>query len=119
MTLKWDMWKGMVRSLASLDQRLQPFKEYYLGLSEENRAGFRKWVLQISQPFPNDLEGLCQMMSDIGCTGDTMVGASISVDFLTEGQSAKSAKVEPQFLRQAIEAWDQGNDFVPPIGWDM
>ena len=119
MSLEWDFSKDWTRALASLDQRLQPFKEYYMSLDDEKRAGFRRWVMQISQPFADDLEGWAAMMSDIGCTGEAVVGAHIKVTFLREGQTQETAEVEPQHLRQAIKAWEEGKDFAPPLGYDM
>lgn len=112
--MDFDFSKFITRNLASLDQKLGLFKEYYLGLDEAGRKRFRKWIQQVSKPFPADFQGYCRMLNDIGCTAERVIGVSISVDFLQDGQGAR---IEPQFLKQALDAWDRGDEFVLSEDW--
>lgn len=112
--MEFDFGNFITRNLASLDQKLGVFKEYYFGLDEPRRKRFRKWISQLSKPLPDDFQGYCQMLNDIGCTAERVIGISISVDFL---ESSKGARTEPQLLKQAVDAWDRGEEFVLSEDW--
>lgn len=112
--MEFDFGRFITRNLASLDQKLGLFKEFYLGLDEAGRKRFRKWIEQVSKPLPDDFQAYCRMLNDIGCTAERVLGISISVDFLENGQGSR---LEPQILKQAIAAWDRGEEFALSEGW--
>jgi hypothetical protein len=112
--MDYDFGQFIALNLAALDQKLRLFKEFYLSLDEGKRSKFRKWIEQIARPLPDEFQPYCQMLTDMGCTADRVVGVSISIDYLDAGEGAR---VEPQFLKKAIQAWEQGEDFAPSMDW--
>ena len=112
--VKYDYGRELNRKLASLDQQLQVFRDYYDSLNGEKRQALVNWVQAVSAPFPNDVDSYICMLSDIGLDEDRQIGVEIEV---TIGN--KTAKVLPQYLRQALEAWHRGETFIPPLGFDL
>ncbi|HEX4590430.1 MAG TPA: hypothetical protein VH120_10905 [Gemmataceae bacterium] len=111
--MKFDFHKELNQGLASLDQRLQVFKEYYLSLDFEQRSAIGRWVRRVSAPFPDDFDEFMCMQCHIGLNEDRGIEAEIEVRI-----NGKAAKALPQHLRQAVAAWERGEEFVPPASLD-
>ena len=94
---------------------LQMFREYYRGLDAQARARFREWVLPLGRPLPSDLEGFVRLMGEMGWAGDRPVGDPATAGLMEE---SKEAERQLQSLRQAIEAWERGEEYVPPLEGD-
>jgi len=109
----FNLSKHLTQGLASLDQRLQVFREYYSSLREDQRTALVAWVRLVSAPFPNDFDEFITTQCSIGLDEDRGIDMEIEVRV-----NDKAAKVYPQHLRQAIEAWERGEEFTPPRSVD-
>jgi hypothetical protein len=67
----------LARYLASDDQNLRVFKEFYCRASPERRRKLYEFVTALSQLIPADAEEQAVFLQDIGCTGDGMIGVQV------------------------------------------
>ncbi len=111
--MKFDLHKHMNQGLASLDQRLQVFREYYLSLGDGQRHALVEWVRLVSAPFPDDFEDFVAMQCNLGLDEDRSIDLEIEVRV-----NGRIAKAFPQHLRQALAAWERNEEFVPPLTLD-
>jgi hypothetical protein len=100
-----------VRWTAGDDQKLQVFKEFYLGADTEQRCRLYEYIRAVAALSPPDLEGNVQFSGEIGCTGDRVLSVEVSCCHLPDGPSAT---VDPHLLQAALEAWNRGEEFTPP-----
>lgn len=117
-SLSWDFSKEMISSLANLDQRLVTFKKYYSALDTEEREAFGRWIRSVSEAIPLDFDQLFSLMTTIGCGNSQWIHAEIEVSVGPVEKRTETARIPPQILRVAVEAWEKDEDFVPPMTWD-
>ncbi len=116
----WDFTNDMSKSLAELDQKLVPFKKFYANLNEDKRLAFVEWVRKVSEPFPLDFDSLICAHTAIGCGGHQWITAQIEVSLGDpEEANTEIAKIPPQILRAAVDAWERNEEFVPPMTFDF
>ncbi len=110
----------MNQSLQKLDQKIVPFKKFYAHLDDAQRVAFGEWVRKISEPFPLDFDLLYCALTDIGCGEDQWITAEIEVSLgdPVEGNT-ETAKIPPQILRAAVDAWERNEEFAPPMTFDF
>jgi hypothetical protein len=101
--------------LANLDRRLAVFHSHFNSLDDSKRKCFVQWVQAIGAAFPKDFPSLTEYMLNVGNDENRVVRADIEILFL---DSSQSVRIPPQILKQAVEAWEMGEEFTPPPTWD-
>lgn len=100
-----------VRYLASEDQRLQLFKEYYLQCTSSQRTKLYRFIRAVADLSPTENDEAVKFAQDIGCQNNCILDVSVTCELLEE---FRSASVSPNLLLQAIRAWNRGEEFTPP-----
>jgi hypothetical protein len=91
------------------DQELQELRASYLALPETERRDFRAWLEQLVDAI--EKQPLKSLRIAIKVTIDNSI-ADENGDIVYDGTARFSAVV----MRDAIRAWDDGEEFTPPLG---
>jgi hypothetical protein len=108
--------RDMARSMAATDQTVQRFKAFYLSRSAEERAAFAAWVRRLSEPLGTTIDEWVSMIQAMGCSNDGIVDVRVSLNAYPDGESVS---IYPPYLREAIDRWEKGEEFTPPLGADL
>jgi hypothetical protein len=83
------------------DQRLAKWRDEYCRLSSAERQAFRQWVEQLaSAKFPFGIP--------------LHASAKVSI-LIPEGEENRELVAKAKTLVEAIQAWDQGQEFLPGV----
>jgi len=97
---------GKARLTMKADQELQVLRSTYEGLSVEERAELRKWLIALSEVsaqtryLPHEMSVLVQVDNTVYDQEGEAVGGG-------------TASLSPRVVLRAIEAWDKGEQFTP------
>lgn len=97
------------RVIQRFDQELQEFRASYMSMTETDRRDFREWLEQLAETIERKPSN--RLPISIKVTIDNSI-TDENGDVVYDGVSRFSAVV----MRDAIRAWDDGDEFTPPMG---
>jgi hypothetical protein len=96
------------------DQKISTARDFYDGLDATRKEKFRKWVFARSEGLPeaHSIDEL-EMYVDVGLNENWTIGLGI----ILQAEGKQPVCFYPPLLKQAIAAWDRGEDFTPDVWW--
>lgn len=101
-----EITKSFAARQAAQDQTLQVFKQFYLAASEADRKRLQEYLVRLAEAsLSMPVEQLPRE-----AVKNRIIGVQVTCRLFGDGQVAT---VNANALREAMEAWDRGEEYAP------